>query len=217
MDPTTLNIQSLRRLRPHRGGLPVARRQTRRCVRALRGRYQGRGIAPALLERRQSGERAHPHGRLGFGQRPRWGHSPRQAVGVDHVWQIAELRDCETRSQRLAAITLSHVPELTKQRGFASYSGEPWKVQASADRGTIQPPGNTVANIGSSYKAGDLGAGLGENRQMEHGAERQSLPQHIAPKLSRNRVYNSNCAASIQFTARTSVVSNQNAWGSGTA
>ena len=39
--------------------LPVARRQTRRCLRVLRRRYQGRGTAPVLLERRQSGERAH--------------------------------------------------------------------------------------------------------------------------------------------------------------
>ena len=38
--------------------LPVARRQTRRCLRVLRRRYQGRGTAPVLLERRQSGERA---------------------------------------------------------------------------------------------------------------------------------------------------------------
>jgi hypothetical protein len=42
------------------GGLPVARRQTRRCLRVLRGRYQGRGTRPVLLERRQFGERAHP-------------------------------------------------------------------------------------------------------------------------------------------------------------
>ena len=36
-------------------GLPVARRQTRRCVCVLRGRYPGRGTAPVLLERRQFG------------------------------------------------------------------------------------------------------------------------------------------------------------------
>jgi hypothetical protein len=35
----------------------VARHQTRRCLRVLRGRYQGRGTTPALLERRQFGER----------------------------------------------------------------------------------------------------------------------------------------------------------------
>jgi len=67
-------IQSLRRLctpsltlprlrgREGRGrGLPVARRQTRRRLRVLRGRYQGRGTAPVLLKRRQSGDRALPH------------------------------------------------------------------------------------------------------------------------------------------------------------
>jgi hypothetical protein len=52
-------IQSLRRLCTDGavlpGGLPVAGRQTRRCLRVLRRRYQGRGTAPVLLERRQSG------------------------------------------------------------------------------------------------------------------------------------------------------------------
>src|SRR5438132_1169564 len=38
------------------GGLPVARRQTRRCLRVLRGRFQGRGATPVLFERRQFGE-----------------------------------------------------------------------------------------------------------------------------------------------------------------
>src|ERR1700722_5807987 len=58
-------LPSLPRLRGREGwgrGLPVARRQTRRCLRVLRGRYQGRGTAPVLLERRQSGERADADG-----------------------------------------------------------------------------------------------------------------------------------------------------------
>jgi thiamine pyrophosphate-dependent acetolactate synthase large subunit-like protein len=38
----------------------ATRSQTRRCLRVLRVRYQGRGTAPVLLERRQFGERAHP-------------------------------------------------------------------------------------------------------------------------------------------------------------
>src|SRR5580700_4127531 len=56
---------TLPRLRGREGwgrGLPVARRQARRRLRVLRRRYQGRGTAPVLLERRQFGERAHPYG-----------------------------------------------------------------------------------------------------------------------------------------------------------
>ena len=71
--PRTLIYSSLRRLCTDGavlpGGLPVARRQTRRCLRVLRGRYQGRGTAPVLLERRQFGERAHPYGHV-HGRRP---------------------------------------------------------------------------------------------------------------------------------------------------
>ena len=121
-------IQSLRRLCTHDavlpGGLPVARRQTRRCLRVLRGRYQGRGTAPALLERRQSGERAHPYGHVHRLHRaaPRHGWrtagqgSGRDRAGgihhakqwrLDHVRQTPELRGCDTGDHRLAAITLS--------------------------------------------------------------------------------------------------------------
>ena len=91
--------------------LPVARRQTRRCVRVLRGRYQGRGTAPAVLERRQSGERAHAHGHVHRLHRaaPRHGWrtagqgSGRDRAGgihhakqwrLDHVRQTPELTEC---------------------------------------------------------------------------------------------------------------------------
>src|SRR6266404_5419887 len=90
------------------GGLPVARRQTRRCLPVLRGRYQGRGTAPVLLERRQFGERAHPYGHVHRQHRaaPRHGRrtagqgSGRDCAGgihhaqqrrLDHVRQIPEL------------------------------------------------------------------------------------------------------------------------------
>jgi len=46
------------------GGLPVARRQTRRRLRVLQGRHQGRGAAPVLFERRQSRDRPPPHGHV---------------------------------------------------------------------------------------------------------------------------------------------------------
>jgi hypothetical protein len=102
----------------------VARRQTRRCVRVLRGRYQGRGTAPVLFERRQFGERAHPYGHVHRQHRaaPRRGWrtpgqgSGRDCVGgihhakqwrLDHVRQTPELTACDNGDHRLAAITLS--------------------------------------------------------------------------------------------------------------
>ena len=120
-------IQSLRRLCTDgavlSGGLPVARRQTRRCLRVLRRRYQGRGTAPVLLERRQSGDRAPPHGHVHrqhraaprHGRRPPGQGSGRDRAGgihhakqrrLDHVRQIPELTACDTGDHRLAAITL---------------------------------------------------------------------------------------------------------------
>ena len=96
----------------------MARRQTRRCLRFLRGRYQGRGTAPVLLERRQSGDRAHPHGHVHRQHRaaPRHGRrtagqgSGRDCAGgihhakqwrLDHVRQIPELTACDTGDHRL--------------------------------------------------------------------------------------------------------------------
>ena len=105
-------IQSVRRLCPHGavlpGGVPVARRQTRRCLRVLRGRYQGRGTAPVVLERRQSGERADADGDVHrlhratarHGRRSAGHGSGRDGAGgihhakqrrLDHVREVAEL------------------------------------------------------------------------------------------------------------------------------
>src|SRR5215469_15518362 len=109
-------LQSLRRLCADGavlpGGLPVARRQTRRCLRVLCRRYQGRGTAPVLLERRQFGERAHPYGHVHRQHRaaPRRGRrtagqgSSRDRLGgihhakqwrLDHVRQTPELTACD--------------------------------------------------------------------------------------------------------------------------
>jgi hypothetical protein len=99
----------------------VARRQTRRCLRVLRRRYQGRGTAPVLLERRQFGDRAHPYGHVHRQHRaaPRHGWrtadqgSGRDRAGgihhakqwrLDHVRQIPELTACDTGDHRLAAV-----------------------------------------------------------------------------------------------------------------
>ena len=79
-----------------------------RYLRVLRGRYQGRGAAPVLLERRQSGERAYPYGHVHRQhraaprhRRPPPGHGPRRNRAgslhhakqrrLDHVRQIPEL------------------------------------------------------------------------------------------------------------------------------
>ena len=101
-------IQSVRRLCTHDavlpGGVPVARRQTRRCVRVLRGRYQGRGTAPALLQRRQSGERADADGHVHRLHRatPRhgWGTAGQgsggdRAGGIHHAkqWGVDHVRE----------------------------------------------------------------------------------------------------------------------------
>jgi hypothetical protein len=69
----------------------VARRQTRRCLHVLRGRYQGRGTAPAVLERRQSRERAHADGHVHRLHRaaPRHGwRTPGQGSGRDRAGGI---------------------------------------------------------------------------------------------------------------------------------
>ena len=105
-------LQSIRRLCPHGavlpGSVPVARRQARRCVRVLRRRYSGRGTAPAVLERRQSGEwadadgdvhrlhraaprisrRAAGHGTGGDCAR---GVHHAEQRGMDHVWEKPKL------------------------------------------------------------------------------------------------------------------------------
>jgi hypothetical protein len=118
---------TLPRLRGREGwgpGLSVARRQTRRCLRVLRGRYQGRGTAPVLLERRQFGERAPARGHVHRQHRtaPRHGRrtagqaSGRDRAGgvhhaqqwrLDHVRQKPELTGCDTGDHRLAAITFA--------------------------------------------------------------------------------------------------------------
>ena len=88
--------------------------------------YQGRGTAPVLFERRQSGQWAQPHGHVHRQHRAssssaappaparsRFGpadtalaafHSKRRRL--DHVRQIPELTGCDTGDHRLAAITL---------------------------------------------------------------------------------------------------------------
>jgi hypothetical protein len=126
------------------GGLPVARRQTRRCLRVLRGRYQGRGTAPVLLERRQFGERAHPYGHVHRQHRaaPRHGwRTPGQGSGrdgaggihhakqwrLDHVRQIPELTADDTGDHRLAAITLSPL------QSYWSKSNAWYRVRRSVD------------------------------------------------------------------------------------
>jgi hypothetical protein len=95
----------------------VARRQTRRCLRVLRGRYQGRGPAPVLLERRQSGERAHPYGHVHRQHRAAPRHSWRTAAQgsgrdraggihhakqrrLDHARQTPELTACDNNAGR---------------------------------------------------------------------------------------------------------------------
>ena len=115
---------AMHRWRSSSWGLPVARRQTRRCLRVLRGRYQGRGTAPVLLERRQFGERAHPYGHVHRQHRaaPRHGWrtagqgSGRDRTGgihhakqwrLDHVRQTPDLTAGHTGDHRLAAITLT--------------------------------------------------------------------------------------------------------------
>jgi hypothetical protein len=87
----------------------------------LRGRYQGRGTAPVLLDRRQFGERAHPHDHVHrqhraaprYAWRPAGQGSGRDCAGgihhaqqwrLDNVWQIPELTACDTGDHRLAAI-----------------------------------------------------------------------------------------------------------------
>jgi hypothetical protein len=114
----------------------VARRQTRRCFCVLRGRYQRRGTAPVLFERRQFGERAHPYGHVHrqhradprHGWRPAGQGSGRDCAGglhhskqwrLDHVRQIPELTACDT-GHRLAAITLRHGPKMAGERGLRS-------------------------------------------------------------------------------------------------
>ena len=127
-------LQSLRRLFDHgavlSGGLPVARRQTRRRLRVLRRRYPGRGTAPVLLERRQFGDRALPHRHVhrqhraaprhrrrppghGSGRDRAGGLHHAQQWRLDHVRQIPELTACDTGDHRLAAITLQ---TLTQRR-----------------------------------------------------------------------------------------------------
>jgi hypothetical protein len=118
--PPSLTLPRLRGREGWGRGLPVARRQTRRCLRVLRGRYQGRGPAPVLLERRQFGERAHPHGHVHrqhraapwHGRRTAGQGSGRDRAGgihhakqwrLDHVRQIPELTACDTGDHRLAA------------------------------------------------------------------------------------------------------------------
>jgi hypothetical protein len=103
-------------------GLPVARRQTRRRLRVLRWRYQDRGTAPVLLERRQSVNRALPHRHVHRQHRaaPRHGRrTPGQGAGrdgargihhakqwrLDHVRQTRELTAGDAGDRRLAAIT----------------------------------------------------------------------------------------------------------------
>ena len=122
----------------------MARRQTRRCFRVLRGRYQGRGTAPVLLKRRQFGERAHPYGHVHrqHGAAPRHGWrtagqgSGRDGAGgihhakqrrLDHVRQIPELTAGDTGDHRLAAIILSRV------QCYWSKSNAWYRVRRSAD------------------------------------------------------------------------------------
>jgi hypothetical protein len=121
-------LQSLRRLCSDGAvlppGLPVARRQTRRRLRVLRRRYQGRGTAPVLLERRQSRDRAPAYGHVHrqhraaprHGRRPPGQGSGRDRAGgihdakqrrLDHVRQIPELTASDTGDHRFAAIPLS--------------------------------------------------------------------------------------------------------------
>ena len=80
-------------------------------------RYQGRGTAPVLLERRQFGERAHPYGHVHrqhraaprHGRRPAGHGSGRDCAGgihhakqrrLDHVRQISELTACDNNAGR---------------------------------------------------------------------------------------------------------------------
>ncbi len=114
-------LQSLRRLCPDGAvlprGLPVARRQTRRRLRVLRRRHQGRGAAPVLLERRQSRDRAPAHRHVHrqhraaprHGRRPPGQGSGRDSAGglhhakqwrLDHVRQIPELTACDNNAGR---------------------------------------------------------------------------------------------------------------------
>src|SRR5580692_12845216 len=82
--------------------------------------------APALLERRQSGARAHPYGHVHRLHRAAPRHGWRTASqgsrrdragsihhtkqwGLDHVWQTPELTACDTGDHWLAVITPRHV------------------------------------------------------------------------------------------------------------
>jgi len=151
-------LQSLRRLCADGavlpGGLPVAWRQTRRCLRVLRRRHQGRGTAPVLFERRQFGERAHPYGHVYRQHRaaPRHGRrtagqgSGRDCAGgihhakqrrLDHVRQKLELTACDSGDHRLAAITLSHGPKMAGEQGLRSanqFVNEPSPERAATTR-----------------------------------------------------------------------------------
>jgi len=106
----------------------------------LRGRYQGRGTAPVLLERRQSGERAHPYGHVHRQHRaaPRQGRrtagqgSGRDCAGgihhakqwrLDHVRQIPEL----TGSDSLWS--LGRKPDFL---GYGDQSHRIWQSNGSA-------------------------------------------------------------------------------------
>jgi hypothetical protein len=100
-------------------GLPAARRQTGGYLRVLGRRYQGRGTAPVLFARRQSGDRALPHRHVHRQHRaaPRYGWrtagqgSGRDRAGglhhaqlrrLDHVRQPPELTACDTGDHWLA-------------------------------------------------------------------------------------------------------------------
>jgi hypothetical protein len=115
----------------------VARRQTRRCLRVLRRRYQGGGPHPFCSSGGNLGngrtrtamytdsiEQAPRHGGRTAGQ----GSGRERASGIyhskqwrlDHVRQIPELTACDTGDDRLAAIALGPWPKMAGERGLSS-------------------------------------------------------------------------------------------------
>ena len=168
--PPSLTLPRLRGREGWGRGLPVARRQTRRCLRVLRGRYQGRGTAPVLFERRQFGERAHPYGHVHrrhraaprHGRRPTGQGSGRNCAGgihhskqwrLDHVRQTPELTGCDTGDHRLAAITLRASPKslhslIVGSRGSLS------NRSALVARTALDAPNASFASTPSNGEAG---------------------------------------------------------------
>ncbi len=114
-------------------GVPVAWREARRGLRVLRRRYQRRGPASLLLQRRQSGERAHPHRHVHRQHRaaprhrgPAAGQGPGRdrAGGVHHPQQrrldhVREVPQLTARKRPILAEATGGTSEIALVASFA--------------------------------------------------------------------------------------------------